>query len=76
MELKKNSITQQMLIVVLSFATWILFSQAFILACHPSKNPEILFLFSYNKFGLICIFSLVAFCSFCYAKKLSNKESF
>ena len=50
--------------------------QAFHFACHPSKNPEILFLFSYKKFGLICLFSLAAFYSFCYAKKLNTKESF
>ena len=49
--------------------------QAFHLACHPSKNPEILFLFSYQKFGLICILLVSAFLSYCYAKKLSSRKS-
>ena len=50
--------------------------QAFHFACHPSKNPEILFLFSYQKFGVICLLLFSAFLSFCYAKKQNTRESF
>lgn len=50
--------------------------QAFHFACHPSKNPEILFLFSYQKFGVICLLIFAAFISFFYAKKISFHEGF
>jgi hypothetical protein len=52
--------------------------QAFYLFCHPSINPEILFLFSYEKFGAISLLLFAAFLSFSYAKKqkLIIRESF
>ena len=51
-------------------------SKAFHLFCHPSKNPEILFLFSKKKFGVICLLLLSALLSFVYAKKLSIRTGF
>ena len=49
--------------------------QAFHFACHPSKNPEILFLFSYKKFGVISLLIFAAFLCFFYAKKISIRKS-
>ena len=54
----------------------LLASKAFHLFCHPSKNPEILFLFSYKKFGVICLLLLAAFLSFFYAKRIIIRKSF
>ena len=62
--------------VIFYVSALLLASQAFHLLCHPSKNPEILFLFSYQKFGVICLLLLATFLSFFYAKKLSHRKSF
>lgn len=64
------------IIFILYVSALLLASQAFHLFCHPSKNPEILFLFSYKKLSAICLSSLAAFFSFYYAKKLGTQKRF
>ena len=75
MKLWKSKHPAKIINILLYISTFLLASQAFHLFCHPSKNPEILLLFSYKKFGVISLLLFAAFLCFFYAKKISIRES-